>query len=85
MRAGVPVQRHWVVVLKSGSIAIDWGGGLYLDLGSDQFVELQEAAVSHTAQASDLDYLIRTSRLASYDAQQAWFINLPQHPFRTME
>lgn len=85
MPAGTPVGRTWVVVLRNGTIAIDWGDGLFQDSVSGDFMHVVEAQVSHRAQDSDLDWLIRAGRVSHFDAQQAYFISLPELPKKMLE
>lgn len=85
MNSGTPIQRQWVVVLRNGAIAIDWGEGLFQDIDSGECMSVDTAQISHTAQNSDLDMLRRSGRVHRYDAIQAWFINLPQRPARWMD
>jgi hypothetical protein len=85
MPAGTPVHRHWVVMLTNGSIVIDWGDGLFQDVYSGEFLRLAEGQLSHPAQNEDLEMLKRAGRVDHYDSQQAWLINLPERPIRSMD
>jgi hypothetical protein len=85
MPAGTPVGRPWVVVLRNGTIAIDWGDSLFQDALSGDFMHIAEAQVSHRAQDSDLDWLMHSGRVSHFDAQQVYFISLPELPKRTLE
>jgi hypothetical protein len=82
---GTPVQRQWILVLRNGAVVVDWGEGLFQDVDSGEFVQLEQTEVSHTAQNLDLEMLKRSSRVTSYDASQAWFINLPERPAPLMD
>ena len=85
MPGGTPVGRPWVVLLRNGTFAIDWGDSLFQDVLSGDFMTVLEEQVSRHAQDSDLDWLIRTGRVSHFDAQQVYFINLPELPKRTLE
>jgi hypothetical protein len=86
MPDGMPVGRSWIVVLRNGIIAVDWGDGLFQEIISGDFLEhIKENQVSHRALDSDLDWLIRAGRIVSYDQRQAYFLSLPERSTRTLE
>jgi hypothetical protein len=85
MPAGTPVGRAWVVILRNGAIAIDWGDGLFQDVMSGDFSKVTETQVSHRAQDAELDWLARAGLVSRYDAQQVYFINLPEYEKGTLE
>ncbi len=85
MPGGTPVQRQWILILRNGVVVVDWGDGVFQDVDSGEFVQVEQAEISHSAQKIDLEMLKRSSRVYSYDANQAWFINLPERPARLMD
>ncbi len=85
MPAGTLVSRQWVLVLHNGVIVIDWGNDLFQDVDTGEFLKIAESRVSYTAQDADMERLKRTSRVDAYDSQQAWFIGLPERPFRLLD
>jgi hypothetical protein len=85
MSAGTPVNRHWVIVLKDGTIAIDWGDGLFQDVRSGEFVVVLEKEISHHILDEELDWLIRIGRVGSYTRLVVNFHSLPERPQRTIE
>ena len=85
MPGGTPVGRPWVVMLRDGTVAIDWGVGLFQDAISGDFMRISESRVSHRAQDVDLEWLIRIGRVSDYDAQQVFFLSLPERTTNTLE
>jgi len=82
---GTPVQRQWILVLRNGVVVVDWGDGLFQDVDNGEFVQVEQTEISHSAQNLELEMLKRSSRIQSYDASQAWFINLPERPAQLMD
>ena len=85
MPGGTPVYRQWVLVLNDGAVVVDWGDGVYQDVYSGDFLPTGAAPLGHPAQNSDLDMLLRASRVSHYDTQQVWIINLPERPVHTID
>ena len=85
MPGGTPVYRQWVLVLNDGVVVVDWGDGIYQDVYSGDFLPAGEPPLGHPAQNGDLEMLLRASRVSYYDAQQVWFINLPERPVHTID
>lgn len=85
MPVGTPVDRHWVIVLKDGIIAIDWGDGLFQDVRSGEFIPVAEKDISHHVLNEELDWLIKIGRVGSYNASTVNFHSLPERPQRTIE
>ncbi len=85
MAGGTPVNRQWVLILNDGTIVVDWGDGLIQDVFSGDFLPSTDAQLGHPVQNGDLEMLLRASRVSQYDAQQVWFINLPERPIHTMD
>jgi hypothetical protein len=74
---GNPIARSWVVMMHSGVPAVDWGGGIYLDILTGQFFKAVEKDVSHRALDSDLDWLKRIGRVEDYDINNVVLTSLP--------
>ncbi len=79
MRA-TPVARSWVVMMRDGFAALDWGNGLYLDLVRGQFFNASEQEVSHRASDADLDWLVRLGCIEGYDRLNVYLTYLPEPP-----
>jgi hypothetical protein len=75
--AGTPISRNWVVVLRSGVPALDWGNGSFVDLINGCFIEAKEPDVSHRAMDADLEWLKQIGVLDDYDDTNAYFLVLP--------
>ena len=45
MHAGIPILRHWVLVLRDGTIVVDWGDGLFQNIYSGQFMQELEGMI----------------------------------------
>ncbi len=85
MAGGTPINRQMVIVLKNGTIAIDWGDGNYQDIRSGDFITMREAEYSHHILNEELDWLIKIGRVASYDKDIVQCHSLPERPQRTIE
>lgn len=85
MADGTPVNRQWVLVLKDGTIAIDWGDNLYQDVRQGDFIPVEEKEISHHVTNEELDWLIRIGRVKSFNTLTVWFSSLPERPQRTID
>lgn len=85
MTRGTPINRQMVIVLKDGTIAIDWGDGLYQDIRSGDFIAVREADFSHHILNEELDWLIKIGRVISFDKDTVYCQSLPEIPRRTIE
>lgn len=85
MPGGTPVGRPWIVVLRNGTVAIDWGDGVFQDAISGDFLQVAESQVSHRALDGDLDWLVGIGRVSSYDEQQVYFLNLPERIKKSLD
>jgi hypothetical protein len=74
---GIPITRNWVVMMRTGTPAVDWGGGTFLDVLTGQFFQAEEKDVSHRALNSDLDWLKHIGRVEEYDVNDVFFVTLP--------
>ena len=74
---GTPITRSWVVMMRSGIPAVDWGDGTFLDVLSGEFFHAGEKGVSHRALDSDLDWLKNIGRVDEYDVNNVFFTTLP--------
>ena len=82
---GIPVKRHWVVVLRNGITAIDWGDGLFQDLESGAFFHGSEAQVSHKILDNELEQLKMIGCVYNFDSNTIYIHPLPELPHRTMD
>lgn len=82
---GMPIGRNWIVFMRSGTLAIDWGGGQFQDVISGDFFKAVESEVSHRASDADLDWLKHIGRVDDYDATNVYFVGLPDLPFRSIQ
>ena len=80
MSGGIAIGRHWVLVLADGSVVMDWGNGLAVDLGKGEYVHYDEGQVSHPVQDEELEVLKRMGRVASYDHQLIYVTTMPELP-----
>jgi hypothetical protein len=85
MPGGTPVSRHWVVMLKDGNAAVDWGDNLFQDIMSGDFMHCDEEDISHDILDDELEILKRAGRVDSYDAQFVYLYSMPEPPRRTIE
>ena len=84
MMGGVPVERQWVLVLKNGTVAIDWGDGLFQDVYSGKFFEGTEAQVSHTITDGELD-MLQYAGYATFDGRNVFFQGLPERQLKELD
>jgi hypothetical protein len=80
---GTPIGRSWIVMMRNGITAIDWGGGRFQDAISCDYFMAVESDVSHRASSTDLDLLVRVGRVDSYDEMNVYFVGLPDLPRTT--
>lgn len=85
MPGGTPVGRSWIVVLRNGIVAVDWGDGEFQDAVTGEFLQVSESQVSHRALDGDLDWLAGIGRVSWYDAQQVYFVNLPERIKKSLD
>ena len=85
MTGGSPVARQWFVLRKDGSPLVDWGDGLYQDIGTGAFLHLQEKDISHAMSDDELEQLKVAGLVMSYDASQVYIGTLPERPIRTID
>ncbi len=85
MSSGTPFRREFVLVFEDGRIVLDWGDGLFQDLDSGEFFHSPQNEISHQVDDNELDVLKRAGRVAHFNKQQVFFVNLPDRPIRTIE
>ena len=85
MALGTPINRQMVIVLKDGTIAVDWSENLYQDIRSGDFITVNDADYSHHILNEELDWLIKIGRVYSYDKDTVHCHSLPERPQRTIE
>ena len=85
MTGGIPVDRHWVLVLDNGTVLIDWGNHLFQDVDTGEFLELAEEPNAQSAQEEILTVLKQHSIINHWDDRCVYFNYLPERPSRTVE
>jgi hypothetical protein len=83
--AGVPVNRYWVLVTRTGTVAIDWGDEQFQDVHTGDFIQLAEGEISHHILDDELAVLKRSGKVAEYDQKVVSFYNLPERRQNTIE
>ena len=82
---GMPVNRHWVVMLQNGIPAIDWGNGLFQDILNGQFIHGTDVDISHTVLEEELEQLKHMDTICGYDLNSVYVYPLPEPPHRTID
>lgn len=82
---GTPVNRQWVLVLRSGQVVIDWGDDLFQDVHEGDFLQCKEEDISHGVLDDELEILIRAGRVGHYDSKEIFFFKLPERHQNTIE
>jgi hypothetical protein len=85
MASGIPVDRHWILVLQNGTVLIDWGECLFQDVDTGEFKELEEEPVGHSVQEDMLKTLKQRNIIADWDDRIAYFNYLPERPSTPIE
>lgn len=85
MSGGTPVDRQWILVLKDGTIVIDWGDGLFQDVRSGDFVKVLEKDISHHVLNEELTWLVKIGRVGDFNNHTVMLHSLPERPQRTIE
>jgi hypothetical protein len=80
MSGGIPVDRHWVLVLTNGTILIDWGNHLFQDVDTGEFTELTADPIAQPVQEEMLKILKQRSIIHSWDDRIVYFNYLPERP-----
>jgi hypothetical protein len=85
MKGGTPINRHILVVLKNGTIVIDWGDDQFLDILTGKYVKGNEKDISHHIRNEELDRLKLTGLILDYDNNQVYFPQLPERRIETLD
>ena len=80
MSGGIAISRQWILVLLDGSVVVDWGNGLAVDLAKGEFVQFSDSKVSHPVSDDDLSILKRMGRVASFDQMLVYVTTMPEPP-----
>ena len=80
MASGIPVDRHWILVLQNGTVLIDWGECLYQDVDTGEFQTLEKEPVAHSVSEEMLKTLKQRNIIADWDDRIAFFNYLPERP-----
>lgn len=85
MHAAVPINRQWVIVLKNGDVIVDWGGDIYQDVVSGEFLSAVDQTGSHPIQDDECTWLETTGRIQDFDKGYVYVYGLPERPKKSME
>ncbi|MBI9049712.1 MAG: hypothetical protein JEZ00_09850 [Anaerolineaceae bacterium] len=85
MPGGIPVDRHWVLVLQNGTVLIDWGNQLYQDVDTGVFLELEENLMAQSAPEEMLKVLKQRSIIVDWDDRVVYFNYLPERPSKPID
>ena len=80
MAGGIAIGRQWVFVLSDGTVVMDWGNGLAVDLAKGEFMAYDEGLVSHPVRDDELETLKRMGRVAEYDHKLIYVTTMPELP-----
>jgi hypothetical protein len=85
MKDGTPVNRAIMVILNDGTVAVDWGDGLFYDVLAGKFRPCSEKDVSHRINDEELEQLKYSGVIAYFDHSQVYISHMPERPLRTMD
>jgi hypothetical protein len=85
MTGGTPFAREFVLVLEDGRVVLDWGDGLYQEIGTGEFFLKPEDITSRRIENAELDLLKRAGQVQRFDRQEVYFINLAERPSKTID
>lgn len=85
MPVGTPFNRQWVLILRDGSVVIDWGCGQFLDINNGDMRTCSENEISHHIQDAELDHLKSTGQVSFFNNHLVYFPGLPDRPLRTID
>ena len=84
MPSGPVVHRELVFLLRDGRPVIDWGGGVFQDIWSGDFIQCQENEISHIIPDESLEMLMDAKRVEHYDNVMVYLYALPELPRNTL-
>jgi hypothetical protein len=85
MKDGTPVSRAIMVLLNDGTVAVDWGDGLFYDILASKFRSGSDKDVSHRLNSEELEQLKLNGVIVSYDNTQVYLVHMPERPLRTID
>ena len=85
MPGGIPIDRQWVLILKDGSVVIDWGINMVQDIVSGDFIKCTEHEISHKISDQELQWLAHIGQVEKFDAKLVYFLSLPERPQRMID
>lgn len=85
MKDGTPVSRAIVVLLNDGTVAVDWGDGLFYDILVGKFRSCSEKDVSHSLNNDELEQLKFSGVIVHYDQRLVYLLHMPERPLRTID
>ncbi len=74
MAPGMPINRKWFFVLRSGIYAMDWGEGLAQNLLSGEFIRYQISEQSHAISDAELEKLQEAGRISHFDMKRVYIL-----------
>jgi len=85
MKTGIPVSRHCVLTLKTNEIVVDWGNGVCQEILTGKISSWMEQDVSHTTLDEELEHLKKVGLVEKFDTHNAYILQMPEPPKRTIE
>ena len=74
---GIPITRNWVVMMRSGTPAVDWGRRHVFRRPHRPVLSGGRKRREYRALNSDLDWLKQIGRVEEYDVNNVFFVILP--------
>jgi hypothetical protein len=85
MSGGMPIDRQWILILKDGTVVIDWGNSMVQDIVNGDFMKCTEKEISHRISDQELQWLAHSGRVERFDTKVVYFFSLPERPQRTID
>ena len=85
MPGGIPIDRQWILILKDGTVVIDWGNSMAQDIVSGDFMKCTEREISHKISDPELQWLSHTGRVERFDTKVVYFYSLPERSQHTID
>jgi hypothetical protein len=78
MKAAVPINRRWVIILNNGSVVVDWGDDVFQDIVSGEFLSSVDQSRSHALLDDECAWLLSIGCIQDYDNNQIYVAHLPE-------
>lgn len=85
MNRGTAIDRTCVVVLKDGSVCVDWGHGGMQDVVTGEFRSPVDDLHTRAITDGELDALVKTGIAVGYDVKFAYLLPLPEGERKTLD